>query len=1844
MPANSNENKPVAGSAAPLIGIDARTFDYSDSNSRGIGHYALHHLLKVGQMRADWQFVLLNDSGKPNSAIERLLALPNFSLHQLDSFAAKLNLFHIPDPMNLSTGFDSPMRLFPSVPASVTFHDLTPLRYYWRTWPEVNKRAYQTRLEQLCARPVRLLANSEFTKRDLINETQIADERVTAVLAGLNCDASVADNPSLAPAVRRKYNITRPFFLHVGALDPHKNFEAVIQAFGRLPRGSAELVVVGQMDGFLKQIADFCAKSKMKDIIFTGFIPRSDLEVLYHEAVALLFLSHYEGFGFPVLEAMAHGCPVITTNVTSLPEIAGDAAMLFAPSDVAGVSQAMQSLSRSITKRETLRQKGIAQARKFTWEITAQKTIAVWEQMLGAGQPVTAARVSQPCAKTANETRTVQAADKPFFLKTPVVWLAPWQNPSGYCSEALAYARGLDGRCSLELADVARTRSEQFVSGLPDAMRSLLSSKLRNAPSVAGKIVIQHFPASGFEPLPGAKYCIGRTMFETDSLPAGWVARCNQLDEVWVPSRFNLKTFAAAGVKREKLFVIPQAVDEMLFNPDTCAPFALPSRAKFNFLSIFEWSSRKAWDVLLAAYLREFSASDDVCLYLRTYLVNQPDRDPKAVLEPIIREFVAKLNLGDKPLPKIELLTDQIPTREFPRLYKAVDCLIAPSHGEGWGRPHHEAMMMGLPVIATNWSGNTEFMSEENSFLLDYELARVENSDPGFEHYRGHRWANPSERHLRELMRQVQQNPEAARAKGTKAREQMLARYSLAPVAEIVLRRLAEIETGHKTGRAVAKVASINVDWVGSFLDSGSLSHVNRELTNALSASGKIELRRVNTGAGVSPAFKNLATELSKTTAKDAAITVRHAWPPNWTRPKSGKLVVVQPWEFGALPEKWVRDLANVDEVWVPSEYVRRVYIESGVPSGKVFVVPNGVDTKKFHPQAASMKLPTVKKFKFLFVGGTIFRKGPDVLLKAYLDAFTAADDVCLVIKDFGGKTVYAGQTFEEKIRAAQALPNAPQILYLNDELAPEELPSLYRACDCLVLPYRGEGYALPVVEAMACGLPVMVTAGGATDDFVRDAFGYRIPAQRQIFGSEISGLKLVKPGWLLEPDAAVLAERMKWIAAHPDEACERGRVASEHAKNFCSWEKARDIVLERLDALQDMRTEVRAPGRAANATSGKPAPIVLPACALVGHIAEARNLIRQKKFRAAWESTLAAIAKRPFHPEAFLLLAEIALVVNDGDDAKLCADYARRLAPEMKSAKKFLNQRLKGNHRPEWLKLPDQAQSPTSKVQSRLSVCLIVKNEERFLAQCLKSVRELAQQIVVVDTGSTDRTVEIAKEFGAEVHSFTWCDDFSAARNAALQHVTGDWVLALDADEELSAKDHDALRHAMSDATAMAWRLPIVDIGRELDGCSYVPRLFRNAPGLFYLGRVHEQIFTSIEVRRAEWGLENKIGAATLIHHGYTQELVRDRNKIERNLQLLEKAVEELPGEPHLLMNLGLELSRSGREAEAFTRYQEAFEALSSKPAGEVVPELRETLLAHYCTRLTAAKRLEDTIRILTSPLARFGSGLTASLHFSLGLAHLESKQFSEAADQMRQCLAKRGQRSLSPINRDILTAAPHHCLAVSLANLGQTADAEKAFQAGLKELDHVDALRLDYARFLFEQKRAVDALHQLNDIVTRDPRNVMAWRLGGQIALSSAEFLEFARDWTSEALKHSPEDATIATQRAEALMLSDDTAAARVFWEKLWNSERKPQTLAALILCEVIEGITTNKPEDNKDEIAASRAFIEWYQKLFAARAQKTLTRVMAQMNAIGEALPSAAKILGAAMAEANKEAVGA
>jgi glycosyltransferase involved in cell wall biosynthesis len=253
---------------------------------------------------------------------------------------------------------------------------------------------------------------------------------------------------------------------------------------------------------------------------------------------------------------------------------------------------------------------------------------------------------------------------------------------------------------------------------------------------------------------------VGYTVFEAETIPQRWVQACNRMDEVWVPSEFCVGTFAASGVRRTKLRVIPHGVEVEHFGPHV-EPLAVRSEKRFTFLSVFDWVWRKGWDLLVRAYYSEFDASEDVRLVIRSSRVR-----PQELHSFLAREF------RPGPRPELVLLPFAIPREAMPRLYASADAFVVPSRGEGWGLAYGEAMASGLPTIATNWGGQLDFMNSQNAYLIDYErLVPIDEevrSTLGAE--QGLRWVEPSLDHLRWLMRWVFEHPEEAREKGQLAR------------------------------------------------------------------------------------------------------------------------------------------------------------------------------------------------------------------------------------------------------------------------------------------------------------------------------------------------------------------------------------------------------------------------------------------------------------------------------------------------------------------------------------------------------------------------------------------------------------------------------------------------------------------------------------------------------------------------------------------------------------------------------------------------------------------------------------------------------------------------------------------------------------------------------------------------------------------------------------------------------------------------------------------------------------------------------------------------------------------
>ena len=229
------------------------------------------------------------------------------------------------------------------------------------------------------------------------------------------------------------------------------------------------------------------------------------------------------------------------------------------------------------------------------------------------------------------------------------------------------------------------------------------------------------------------------------------------------------------------------------------------------------------------------------------------------------------------------------------------------------------------------------------------------------------------------------------------------------------------------------------------------------------------------------------------------------------------------------------------------------------------------------------------------------------------------------------------------------------------------------------------------------------------------------------------------------------------------------------------------------------------------------------------------------------------------------------------------------------------------------------------------ISLCMIVKNEEKHLSGCLDSVRGMVEQVVIVDTGSTDRTVEIARSHGAAVFFFPWCNDFSAARNESLRHATGEWILWLDADERLNCVGtaHCLLENASSPDIDAYWvpiRSPKPNEGYDFH---YAIRFFRNFPGIHFVGEVHEFVDPFLLERGA-----NIVRAQFVIEHlGYAIDSLKMEEKLQRNMLLLRKSFERDPDNAYILYCLGRTLLGLKKERESLETLKRALHGKGLTP-----------------------------------------------------------------------------------------------------------------------------------------------------------------------------------------------------------------------------------------------------------------------------------------------------------------------
>jgi len=351
----------------------------------------------------------------------------------------------------------------------------------------------------------------------------------------------------------------------------------------------------------------------------------------------------------------------------------------------------------------------------------------------------------------------------------------------------------------------------------------------------------------------------------------------------------------------------------------------------------------------------------------------------------------------------------------------------------------------------------------------------------------------------------------------------------------------------------------------------------------------------------------------------------------------------------------------------------------------------------------------------------------------------------------------------------------------------------------------------------------------------------------------------------------------------------------------------------------------------------------------------------------------------------------------------------------------------------------------PFKSYHPRLSLCMIVKNEAENLAPCIHSVKEVVDEIIVVDTGSTDHTKEVARQIGARVYDFAWCDDFCAARNESIKCATGDYILWLDADDRMARSEVEKLRRLkrmFPPEKNQAYYL-VVNNQSPVDGETLFQqmRIFPNVPGAAFEGRVHEQIFQSL----GRLGIKFVQTDVVIRHTGYDGDSAVLK-KSERNLKIIEEELEAKPDDLILHYNAARTLAGIGRQAEGVLHMRRIVDDEQVKKKEKAFFFESALLLGKYYTDLHQYEEARSLYQELSRDFE--GNGLA---HFCLGQLLFQLRDYEGAAGALEKSLQHPIEVSLFPVNLDQLRYYQYYTLGKCYEAAGRHGQAGEMFRKSL-------------------------------------------------------------------------------------------------------------------------------------------------------------------------------------------------
>lgn len=646
-----------------------------------------------------------------------------------------------------------------------------------------------------------LLAISESSRIEAVDHLQIPSQSTVAISTAID-QTIFRPIGSKGTATRKRLGITKPFIMHASAIEPRKNFDGLIKAFGQLPpdlRAQYQLVLVGKADDAMREHLMAIARSTglaNDDVIMPGYVPDEQLAELYRACTLFVFPSFHEGFGLPALEAMACGCATIGSNITSVPEVIGNPAYTFDPYDPLAISNLMKSLLTDEAALDAARRHALEHAACFSWDNVAERAVIALKAACRPLERNVSYPSAQQMAATVAERISLQdcpdremealarclAASEDVLVEYLAATLPEknktWRIEGPFDSSySLALVNRETARGLAKLGwQVALHSTEgpgdfpanpDFLNANSDlAAMHERASKVRPEKSFAVSRLL--YPPRVTD-MTGPINALHHYAWEESGFPHEWVDGFNasltmmttlstHIEKIMIDNGVSVPTITSGcGVDHWERI-----------KPDKS--YRIEAR-RFRFLHVSSCFPRKGVDALLAAYGEAFSIDDDVSLIIKTF--DNPHNE--------VREMLAELREKNPRYPHVVTIFGDISDAQLKALYGQCQVMVGPSFAEGYGLPFAEAMLSGIPVITTNWGGQLDFCNSSNSWLVDYRFERAKT------HFGlwSSAWARVDVSSLAEAMRQAHTaSLETRSAMAARGREQLLARHQWKHVAQ----------------------------------------------------------------------------------------------------------------------------------------------------------------------------------------------------------------------------------------------------------------------------------------------------------------------------------------------------------------------------------------------------------------------------------------------------------------------------------------------------------------------------------------------------------------------------------------------------------------------------------------------------------------------------------------------------------------------------------------------------------------------------------------------------------------------------------------------------------------------------------------------------------------------------------------------------------------------------------------------------------------------------------------------------------------------------------------------------